>query len=100
MDILYFSTQKLHLTKLYIHICSGVCTTPEFRTKRGLLLKACTGDIPHIKFLVGCFALFVVSSNVDCYTFLWLQFISLEVRKVKSHVDHDMCILERVANLI
>ena len=29
-------------TKLYIHICSGVCTTWEFRTKRGLLLKACT----------------------------------------------------------
>jgi hypothetical protein len=24
---------------------------------------------------------------VDCYTFLWLQFISLDVRKVKSHVD-------------
>jgi hypothetical protein len=27
---------------------------------------------PHIKFLVGCFALFVVSSNVDCYTCFWL----------------------------
>jgi hypothetical protein len=34
--------QKLHSTKLCIHICSGVCTTREFRTKRGLLLKACT----------------------------------------------------------
>jgi hypothetical protein len=57
MDILYFSMQKLHSTKLYIHICYGVCTTREFRTKRGLLL-------------------------------------SLEVRKVKSHVDHDLCITE------
>jgi hypothetical protein len=33
------------------------------------LLHLGHGDIPHIKFLVGCFALFVVSSNVDCYTF-------------------------------
>jgi hypothetical protein len=34
------------------------------------LLHLGHGDIPHIKFLVGCFALFAVSSNVDCYTFL------------------------------
>jgi hypothetical protein len=32
------------------------------------LLHLGHGNIPHIKFLVGCFALFVVSSNVDCYT--------------------------------
>jgi hypothetical protein len=44
----------------------------ELQPKKSSLLHLGHGDIPHIKFLVCCFALFVVSSNVDCYTFLWL----------------------------
>jgi hypothetical protein len=45
------------------------------------LLHLGHGDISHIKFLVGCFALFVVSSNVDCYTFRQLELFQERILK-------------------